>query len=308
MQGSVAPIKLFWTVLLILSVSIGFALLALGHLVVNAQWTINNTTALSISFAFQILVVILSAEAWLSSLTLESTRRYTLSMFVISGLFNICKYIPGKIWGFAVRGFLIRSHASEKINFKDTVSDQVAMIHSGLSLALLLITWDLMASFLALSIIVVLISVIAFVPILNRTNIMLGDSRWSGFILISRYLPNVIEKYPLLYLRYVVIWLVLALSFGACVYSISPNTIGDPLLVLRLTVFGYFAGFIVFFLPSGIGARDGAFYLMLLESLSTENAAMVTVLHRVVVTLTDITLALPAIPILKTIISPNESI
>lgn len=303
---AVISTRLFWVVLIVLGVSIGLAILALSSLAKNIEFQPSYSFALLASIFFQAIVVILSAEAWLFSLSLKSTRRYTLSTFVISGLFNICKYIPGKIWGIAIRGVLIKNHSSDPIEIKNTVSDQVAMIHSGLSLLSLVLSIEFSLAFLAVPL--TLLSIVSISPLLRIANNCLIGSKIRLFSTIGNHLPREIENYPSLYLRYIIIWLVLALSLGCCIYSVESLILTEPLLVLKLTTFGYFAGFLAFFLPSGIGARDGVFYFMLLSFLTPSEAVTVTVLHRIVVTSVDIGLALPAIPMLRVITSNHDSI
>jgi hypothetical protein len=298
--------RLFWGVLIVLGMSIGLAILALSSLAKNVELQPSYSFALFASIFLQVIVVILSAEAWLFSLSLKSTRRYTLNTFVISGLFNICKYIPGKVWGIAIRGVLIKNHSSESIEIKNTLTDQVAMIHSGFSLLTLVLSIEFSMAFLAVPLI--LLSIVSISPILRITNNWLTLSKTRLFRKIGNHFPSGIQNYPSLYLRYVIIWLVLALSLGCCIYSVESLILAEPMLVLKLTMFGYFAGFLAFFLPSGIGARDGVFYFMLLNFLTPSEAVTVTVLHRIVVTSVDIVLALPAIPMLRVITSSHDSI
>jgi len=75
-------------------------------------------------------------------------------------------------------------------------------------------------------------------------------------------------------------WLI---SRSVCLLDLSilPN-------IISITAFSGVMGLLVFFSPAGIGVRDGIFFITLGGVVGPENAALITVLLRVVQTLVDV--------------------
>jgi len=248
------------------------------------------------SFALQLIIIILSAEAWLYSLSNKQSRYpYEFKTFMISGLFNACKYIPGKIWGVLIRGALIKMHTSGELKVKNTLVDQFAMLHAGLFVLIFAVCIERSFMMLGIALLLFLVSIKSINPFLRFFRYFLFQSGFHILIFIGKHCPDECERYFGVVFRYIFIWLLLAASLGFCLYVVDKNLALDLLIVVKVTVVSYFAGFIVFFIPGGIGVRDGVLYYLLQSTANSSDMLLVALLHRIVVTVADILLALPAL-------------
>lgn len=266
---------------------------------------IHSYEPLAYSLFLQLVIIIFSAEAWLYSLNNNkgSLYRYELKTFMISGLFNACKYIPGKIWGILIRGTLIKMHTSGEVKVKNTLVDQLAMLHAGLFVLLLTVCLEVNFLMFMVMSILFLLSIKSINPLLRFLKFFLFKSKLRILMLIGRHCPDECEGYFGVVFRFIIIWLLLAASLGFCIYVINENLAFDFSMVVKVTVVSYFAGFIVFFMPGGIGVRDGVLYLLLQGSANSSDMLLVALLHRIVVTIADILLALPALFFLREVLT-----
>lgn len=295
----------FKFVFLLLTISLTLAGITLFNLLSDESLKISeHIQPLFFSFLLQVAIILLSAEAWLASLNLKNSPKYSTETLTISGLYNACKYVPGKIWGLIIRAALIKSYTKDKIEVKSTFVDQLAMLHTGFFLLLLSFFYNTKIVVIGPLCIGFIFSVLYADRIIRSTHSFINKITHDAYAeKLIRFIPDGAHNYTAVAIRFLIIWLTLALSFGLCLTVVLPELQSSYILVLKITVMAYFAGFIAFFLPSGIGAREGAIYVLLAPYGTNVEIISVAILHRIVVTVADMALALPAVPLLSKLIN-----
>ena len=298
----------FKFVFLLLTLSMTLAGITLFKLLSDESLKISeHIQRLFFSFSLQIAVILLSAEAWLASLNLKNSPKYSIETLTISGLYNACKYVPGKIWGLIIRAALIKSYTKDKIEVKSTFVDQLAMLHSGFFLLLFSFFYNNKIVVLGPLCIGFIFSVFYAERIVKSTHYFVNKVTSEAYAeKLIRFIPNDVHNYSAVVSRFIIIWLTLAFSFGLCLTIVLPELQSSYILILKITVMAYFAGFVAFFLPSGIGAREGTIFVLLAPYGTNAEIISVAILHRVVATVADIVLALPAVPLLSKLINTKQ--
>lgn len=89
-------------------------------------------------------------------------------------------------------------------------------------------------------------------------------------------------------------WLFLGLHAATIASAFEPFGVGLLLLTIGGYCFAWVAGFMILFLPAGLGAREVILVAALSTSMSVSNATVVAVASRVLVTLADLIIGLIA--------------
>jgi len=262
---------------------------------------LNFNQYLIFAIIIQLFLVLLSLNAWLVTLGINGNNIYTKKNLIAACLYNTGKYIPGKVWGIVLRTYIVLQEKDNKIKLEDTFNDQVAMLHSGLVLALCAtayIFYGLYVFFVCL--IISWASIQFFNKILSVLFNLIGKSFLKENLFFKR-IPRNLYAYEKTFYKFCLVWLLLSLTIFLCLKSVDQTMTLSPERTVFITCVCYFSGFIVFFVPSGIGARDGSLYFLLNQSIeNTAIATAVTILHRSVSLIVDLIVALPILPIYMT--------
>lgn len=214
------------------------------------------------------------------------TFRQALTML---GLNAIGKYAPGKVVGAVARGaWLVRRNGDTGLAVRATLVEQAALLHVGAALALL--AWLMKEALLAAAILLAVLALLS-VPVL---------SRWGGWIVgwASQRLRRAeadpgkladafARSYWAACGSMLMIWLGSVLVLYCCILSFGQLPGLDVWWLTWVVSLAYLGGFLAFFLPAGIGAREGVMVVMLGTQMDLGVAVYVALLHRLVTLAVD---------------------
>lgn len=214
------------------------------------------------------------------------TFRQALTML---GLNAIGKYAPGKVVGALARAaWLVRQNGDTRLAVRATLVEQVAMLHVGA--ALMVVAWLMKEAWVAAAILLAALALLT-VPVL---------SHWGGWIVAwaSRRMGRgeadpvkLVDAFARSYWAacgiMLVIWLGSVLVLYCCILSVGQTPRFDIWWLIWVGTLAYLGGFLAFFLPAGIGAREGVMVVMLGTQMDLGVAVYVALLHRLVTLAVD---------------------
>ncbi len=252
---------------------------------------------LMLSFIGLLLLFFLDAYGWhlvLKTLGQSVQPGRSIRVWLISSL---ARYIPGGIWSYASRVALARDEG---------------ITLAAANMSLYLETLLLMASSLAIGLPALLTA--------NRIGIslsaalmlwvVLGLLLHPGIIALLRFIPGkagrAVSEMPLpslahmvgLYVYYLVFWGLFALVFALFANAFYPVGATHLMPVGTSIALGFFLGFVLVFVPGGIGVRETGIYLLLLPFLPAPVCLVISVGSRFW-TMTGEVMAISLLPLLK---------
>lgn len=236
------------------------------------------------------LCAVLAVFNWKWILELNGTGgltfRHALTML---GLNAIGKYAPGKVVGVLARGaWLVRWNADTGLAVRATLVEQAAMFHVGAALAA--VAWLIKEALLAPAMFLAALALLS-VPVVSRWGgAVVG---WSsqrlgrGAVDNSKLVEAFARSYCAACCSMLAIWTVTVAVLYCCILSFGPGDRFDVWWLIWVVSLAYIGGFLAFFLPAGLGAREGVMVIMLGTQMDIGVAAYVALLHRLVTLAVD---------------------
>tara|TARA_R100000306_G_scaffold62584_1_gene74563 strand:+ start:96847 stop:97785 length:939 start_codon:yes stop_codon:yes gene_type:complete len=244
--------------------------------------------------AIQAVVLVIAAYAWRFSLKAFAQFEMPFdSALAQTGLMQLSKYIPGKVWGILVKGWMSRSQG---LPFKDSV--RVSLVEQFVTMGLGLVG--------GLTLLVTAAQPAALLPAVVFVA-ALASAGAVGFVHIYPFLlkhyhrfrgtanPEEITRIPRLTTvsflvgQHILIWCLVASVIAVLLAGLGVDLEIESLAtVTGATMLSVTIGLIAFFAPGGIGIREGSLILLLSHSLGVENAAMFAICLRLWTTAYDV--------------------
>ena len=233
---------------------------------------VNSASLLLLSIMLLSAGFLLNVKAW-QALLKSNDSEVSYSKAVTSiGLSIFGKYIPGKIWILFGRALYIADKEGDSILKITTISflGQAISIITGVLMGSVVLwyymnNWFLIIFFINIGILLIIIS--PFTKLLSEKIYFLPKGQQA----IQLLGPHLIKALP----WFIFFWACWGLGFYSMVGSLTYVTTWTvaPMFILSGT-----AGILVFFVPGGIGVREGALYFFLLKSgYSVEMATTIAV-------------------------------
>ena len=219
-------------------------------------------------------------------------------------LSNVAKYVPGTVWTVLGRGFYAKR---EKIPLSNTyVSWTLEMYFQLITIIIIVLSYTFLSTLSLEWFILLVLSVIALIlPVVQKSflsRIVLSISRLrlmnryeKKFKLLSETIGN-IDRRGLIapMISYFVIWLIYGLWFMMLSSSVTGVfDINSILLFTFMWGISWTIGYIIIFVPSGIGIREGVLLsLLLYNGFAVGNAITLSLLTRFHAVILDGLLAL----------------
>lgn len=239
---------------------------------------------------------LVSTLAWRDAILHASNKKLTFAESV--GLVNISqltKYLPGKVWSYAIQMHLLSSHDISKTY---VLSVNVIMLLSLVTsatvvgLGYLTFTNTYLPQGVALALLVA--SLVCYV-------FLVFGGAWSINALVR--LANTLFKKKLMAVKVPVggmvavhgLYLASNLSFGLAGYFIAlgiglPQDLTLVVPIMATMLLSDTIGFFAFFVPGGIGVREGVMYAMLKSAVDIQTCFILPVAFRLVTTVCDLLL------------------
>lgn len=243
----------------------------------NSGWSFEYSLFLPSVLGVTILIF-LSVYGWnltLAALGKDITFKKSLIIWAIS---FPTRYIPGGIWVYATRLSLAKTEGIDIPTnilsmYLETILTVIASITVGLvalySTVNQPVHWEI-------TLLIWLCSFILLHPKILTPILKLVKN--NQFLYISNSLNLLtLKKTSKLIFYYTVYWILCCIFFLCFVLSIHWIEVKYWLLVGSSFALCYFFGFIIFFIPSGVGIRESALYLMLSPILPHEINLLVSV-------------------------------
>jgi len=250
----------------------------------------------SISFDFRYLTAsfmlipvwfILMCHAWRLMVKSLGFRLSLLDSMRIVGLSMFGKYIPGKLWFTLGRAVLAeRLGVSKKATFTSVILETYLLLLTGGAFFLfLLFTLPSKPSYyLILSVIAIFLLFPLSIPeIFKRMINFFLKILKKNSIEISMSLGFVFK----IILLYMIVWICLGIQFYLLYISFSPEPL-NPFVGISIYPAAWIVGFAVIIMPAGLGFREGVMFFFLSQNVSTNTAAIMTILSRIQITLGEL--------------------
>ncbi len=241
---------------------------------------------------FTCMIVII---AWQQNLALHDIKGISLAESgALVGVNTVGKYAPGKVMGSVIRAVAVYKKTGQSQGaILASFQEQLAMLHSGLVILALLVTYrsfQLPGTLLvAFASICSLLLIRYLKPLIQKVSTLV--KRPIDFDQ-DLDLPGETRRYAIVFSYLGVIWLSSAVTFYYCVMTFQEPMgfgFGDALVI---TCLAYLGGFLALFAPGGIGVRDGIIVTFLSPVTGLATAISISALHRLITIAFDMLLGL----------------
>ena len=249
-----------------------------------------SLSALLIAISFQLLCSIVIVYTWQQCVVSSGYKKYLLlDSFRHYGYASIGKYIPGKFFGLIGRGTLVHNQSkSVNVAISSALKEQLALLHSGVSLCSLFFLVNYSYYFLGLLLLcIIILSVIYMDKIVSL-------SWFSHFVIAKKFSVLEWAGYTQIYLLLSVVWGFSACSVYFCVNAVIPASEFTLVQAIYITSAAYVTGFIAIFTPGGLGVREGVFVLLLTPQFGVFSL-MISVIYRAITVCLDLLFGLISI-------------
>ena len=217
------------------------------------------------------------------------TESLSQIIFVLIG-----KYIPGKIWGLGARILRLNMHGvTAKQAALSTYLEQLLLTHTGAILGLFSIYAISLSITKSIIFTLILISSLSFFPMchnhITRMLIPYINKKLSSKFQLHLELIEKPSDYFSLSLFYMLNWLTYGSTLLVTYLLISDQTLSITLSITLLGVnaIAMLIGFFAFFIPGGIGVREGVAISILSQFIDLPEAVTLVLCHRLWLILAD---------------------
>lgn len=279
---------------LLFKYGLGFFLLT--GLILAASWAYNlqhqlaplSSTRpgyLGIAVAFQVLTTVLIVLAWRKNLRLHGVTGISLPYSAaLVGINTLGKYAPGKILGSVARAMVIhRQSGQSRGAILASFQEQLAMLHSGFSLVIILLagqSFGVLGVLLCTLLCTLSLAFIRYLEPLVSVAARLFKREYR--IDQGAYTAAETLRYGKIFIYLSAIWLLSSCTLYFCVLTFQGGPGFDLQQAVLITCLAYLAGFIALFAPGGIGVRDGVMVGLLAPVTGLPVAVSVSALHRLI--------------------------
>ncbi len=247
---------------------------------------------LAIAFFVQLLTAFQMIFCWMVNLRLNGLRHIDFRQAtVMIGINSIGKYTPGKVLGILARGSaLFKMSGDGKLAVQATLVEQIGLIHSGGAVAGLAWFMKNGNDLFALLLLPVIIGSVFAISHSGDLLINVVSRLTRKREMPSEVGPGFKKSYGRVFLMMMVVWGLSAFALYLCLSAYEGRNFSDFWWLLWIIVLAYMAGFLAFFTPAGLGAREGIMLVMLSTQVDTNIALYISIMHRMITLIVDILL------------------
>ncbi len=234
----------------------------------------------AISLLLLIILFILDAYGWLHILSSLDHFPSTLPSIRIWLLSSVARYLPGGIWSYVSRAEMTHKQGVDLPSISVALYLETILLAASsfvVGLPALIIAggfqlhWWYVLLFSCLTLLI-------FQPACLRQLQRLPGRVGKSFIAVS--LPTFYQMIKL-YAYYVFFWCLFGAAFVVFVNMFHPLSVQYWLPVGSCIALSFFAGFVMVFVPGGIGIRESVLYFLLEPLISAPGALLVSVGSRI---------------------------
>lgn len=249
--------------------------------VLSYQW-------LSVAIFSQALVIIVFIKAWQYNLRLHELPQISfLQATLMIGINSIGKYTPGKVLGVVARGSALYKMAGDgKVVVQATLVEQLALVHSGILVAML--AWLIDKHSNALALLFLIVGLISIFIIARFDELVVN----TAYKLLNKPPLTLMhagfrKSYKVVFSLMALMWVISALTLYLLMAAFDVANGWSIYALVWVTVISYLSGFLAFFTPAGLGVREGVIVAILSTQMGVDVAISISVLHRLITLLFD---------------------
>ncbi|MBV1929255.1 MAG: flippase-like domain-containing protein [Gammaproteobacteria bacterium] len=241
--------------------------------------------ALSLAVITQALIMFIVIFSWFKNLGFQGVGGVSLFESAAHvGISGLGKYLPGKVAGAVVRGAVVyqKTGNAQRVIMASLI-EQIALLHSGVVIGLVLTCYKLFGLWWALIGSVMLLCSLILIKHLKAI------VHWvAAFVKKSEHLDfdenrnTSVFQYSIIFTFFSATWWCTGLVMYHCISASGMATQVDFFDVLLITTLGFFGGFLAAFAPAGVGVREGLMISMLTPLIGLPTAVSASILHRAI--------------------------
>lgn len=228
-----------------------------------------------LSLLLLILLFLFDAYGWLlilSSLNHSPPKLDNIRVWLLS---SVARYLPGGIWSYVSRAEMTYKQGVDMASigvalYLETILLAASSLVAGLPALAMAGGYELRWWYMLP---VTMLSMAGFHPAFLGLARRLPGRIGASFAKVT--LPD-FSRMAWLYLYYLAFWCLFGLVFALFVDMLHPLSGKDWLPVGSSIALGFFAGFVMLFVPGGIGVRESALFLLLEPWISAPDALLVS--------------------------------
>lgn len=235
---------------------------------------------LILSFLLLIPVFFLDAFGWYLILRAIGHKPPLLPSVRVWMVSSITRYLPGGIWAYASRATMSRELGIDlKTALISLYIETILLIASSFIIGLpaLLSVSNLSGKIWVPVIAIFILGLLLHPRIFSVFKFLPGDlgQKLGSLTLLSH------QHTFALYLYYIFFWILFCLVFLFFVLAIYPLSSDNWIIAGSSIAFGFLLGFIIIFVPGGIGIRESAIYFLLLPIIPSLPCLIISIGSRI---------------------------
>lgn len=277
---------LYW-----IGILIGGCLFAYQFVVIVPQLQITSNVFVKPSYvgltlACVALATVLQIFTWSKIIIALDVKLSIRELYPAYVLPFLARYLPGSIWGYVGRSLWLKQHygVSERLTTASTILELGSLIISTGIILTPIYIMNIMEN------ITILTALLIFCLVITSGLVMLilEKSKQLGFLSLRNPKATVIKLVIALCIH-CVFWLIQGLGLYFILKAFYENPIWGPLEITRVFVISWLAGFLVPFIPAGLGVRDLALSNLLINlGVDIYVASLVAILSRAVALIVEL--------------------
>ncbi|MGD9028242.1 MAG: lysylphosphatidylglycerol synthase domain-containing protein [Anaerolineae bacterium] len=236
---------------------------------VQQAWQPVSWLYIVLSLGMLVACLVAMAFMWYGLLRTLNGTLPALTAVRFYGLSLLPRYVPGMVWGYAGRTILCeRAGVPRRVALSSIAAEVGLIVGSGAIVTTLKPLGQAWIALLALPGVILLLGILSLSLVHRRDwgSALRRVATWYGWIL-----------------AYVGFWLLYSLSTWLVVMSVAPEAGLSSLPdVMVSTTLAWMGGFIVVFVPGGLGVREGLLSLTLTPTLGREIGIFVPLMARLI--------------------------
>jgi uncharacterized membrane protein YbhN (UPF0104 family) len=228
------------------------------------------------------LCLLIQATAWYAIVRLLGGRVGVVTALWAYGVTLLPRYVPGSVWGYTSRVLLLeRRGVPARLSVASTVLEVALIVGSG-ALAALFALYRVIPPPAYWLVLAGLFIIAGFgLVVLSRRYAAQTAPRAHTHSLLRLTLSQSFAAWLALGLVYVTFWVLYGMSTWLVAESLAPGACGNCFVeVVSGAALAWLGGFLVLFVPGGLGVREVALTLLLSPTLGAAEAALVALLAR----------------------------
>lgn len=281
-------IKIIWIGIIIIFL--------LVFLIRNYKTLIESLVLLDYDSFFISLILIIASRLLLSVNMLIATRTAGFNLtfsnsYSIYFRSQIAKYIPGSIWQYFGRYFLLNDMGASKLEIRDSIIIEhfwivcssilfgsFFLLISKPSFILQYLDFNNNCWYLLLPASIFIVSIIFLIITWKKSD-----------FLIKKLLPPIFIIFNLLF-----IWLTMGFSLWFILFKFQVDSISIFFTIGAYSI-AWVLGFLVPFVPAGLGVRDGFLVFAFYQYIPLNSIILLIAIHRIIYFLAEVLLVLPCL-------------